>query len=297
MSAPETTFSEPSNEPVQDSGQQSVTEPLQPTPQTNSWRTALPDDIRDHPDIARHEDIASLVKEHVNAQSLIGRKGVILPKEGDAADQARFFNELGRPESADAYDLGEFAPPEGLGWDNELQSGMLSAFHDAGLSNAQVQKAMNSYAELSANAVSQMQEQVEASRNNNEAALRREYGHAYEARLNLASRAVQQFGGDGAADLLQSRLADGSALGDNPAFIRLLVNAAENLGEDVLQSDSTLSGASSHTPASAQQEIAKLYADPEFMAGYQDNHHPSHKEAVAQIQRLYSLASPAGGNR
>jgi len=263
-------------------------------PDGGSWRTALPDEFRDHPDITRHKDVSSLAKEYVNAQALIGRKGVILPKEGDPNDQARFFKELGRPETPDAYNLGEFAPPEGLAWDAELQKGMLSAFHEAGLSDAQVQKALSAYANLSASTVGAMHEQVEASRRNNEAGLRREFGHAYEARMNLASRAVRQFAGDGADELLQSRLADGSALGDNPGFIRLLMKAAETLGEDAFQSDATLSGASNHTPASAQQEIAKLYADPEFMAGYQDSHHPAHKEAISRIQRLYSLASPVG---
>jgi hypothetical protein len=266
-------------------------------PTQESWRTALPDEFRNHPDITRHNDVASMAKEYVNAQGLIGRKGVILPKEGDANDQARFYKELGRPETAEAYNLGEFVPPEGLAWDGELQKGMLSAFHEAGLSDSQVQKALSAYANLSASTVEAMHEQVEASRRNNEAGLRREFGHAYEARMNLASRALREFAGDGADDLLQSRLADGSALGDNPAFIRMLAKAAETVGEDAFQSDATMSGASNHTPASAQQEIAKLYADHEFMAGYQDNHHPAHKEAVSRIQRLYSLSSPAGNNR
>ena len=84
----------------------------EPAPQPTSWRDGLSDDLRNHPGLQKYEDVGALAKGFLSQSELVGRKGVILPKEGDAEDRQRFYSELGRPESVEGYDLGDFAPPE-----------------------------------------------------------------------------------------------------------------------------------------------------------------------------------------
>ena len=129
------------------------------------------------------------------------------------------------------------------------------------------------------------------------AALKQEWGAATEAKLNLAQRAISQFGGEGADDLLQTRLSDGSALGDNAAFIRMMAKSAEVLGEDAMEGDSTLRAASSQTPGAAQSELTNLYADTEFMGIYNDHSHPAHQEYHKRMDRLYELSAAGKGAR
>ena len=52
---------------------------------------------------------------------MLGKKGLILPDESNPQDVARFLKEIGRPETVEGYERGEFQPPEGLPWDPEAE--------------------------------------------------------------------------------------------------------------------------------------------------------------------------------
>ena len=64
---------------------------------------ALPDDLKSHPSLSAYRkgesfDLPGLVKEHVNLQSLIGKKGIVPPGEKDGPEAwDRYYNQLGRP--------------------------------------------------------------------------------------------------------------------------------------------------------------------------------------------------------
>jgi len=47
------------------------------------------------------------------------------------------------------------------------------------------------------------------------------------------------------------------------------------------------------SPSEAKQEIAQKKQDPNFMKAYQERDHVGHKEAVADMQKLFASAYPA----
>ena len=78
-----------------------------------------------------------MVKEHVNLQSLIGKKGVIPPGEKDGAEAwERYYNQLGRPPRPELY---QFAKPQGFaGYSDEFAGAYRTAAHQHEIGRAHV---------------------------------------------------------------------------------------------------------------------------------------------------------------
>jgi len=114
----------------------------------------------------------------------------------------------------------------------------------------------------------------------------KEFGKAFDEKVELAKRAAQEFGGKPFLDWLEK-----SGQGDNSALVRMLANAGEQMSE----SGATLGeGAQGFalTPNSAKQEIGRLTGDPVFMNQYHDSEEPGHAQAVEKMQGLYQFAYP-----
>lgn len=272
----------------------------------SSWRDALPDDLREHAALAAHGDIASLAKEHVNLQSLIGRKGVLPPdpKGGEAeltrfrADLAKVAPDLAPPESADKYDLGDFKPPEGSAWSEDAQKMVLGDLHKLGLTSAQARGVMDSYVEkVVGPAMQAAQEGLEQA----QAALKSDWGGQFDSKINGANMALAAAGGEQLQDLQQLRLADGSFLGDNPAMVRLFARLHEEFGvgaEDNGGLPGRQRGDPMSTPEAAKAEISRIRSEAAENKDhpYSNSRHPEHKAMLDRVARLYSVAYPDKGN-
>ena len=71
-----------------------------------SFRDSLPEDLRDHASLKDFNDVGSLAKSFVHAQSMIGSDKINLPTDKSTPEQwSQFYKELGRPDSVDGYDV------------------------------------------------------------------------------------------------------------------------------------------------------------------------------------------------
>jgi hypothetical protein len=52
---------------------------------SEGWREHLPEDIRAEPSLANVRDLPGLAKSYVNAQRMIGRDKIVLPKDDSPA--------------------------------------------------------------------------------------------------------------------------------------------------------------------------------------------------------------------
>lgn len=265
-------------------------EPQPNLPGTATWLESLPADLRGDPSLRTVPDVPTLAKNYIEAQSQIGRKGVILPKDGDAADRKRFHREMGVPDTSDGYDFSNFTAPENLPIDETMIDRMKPVFHEIGVTPDQALGLANAFLTMQGEdygkAVEQIEQNTEAARQS----LRNEYGASYEASMDLAKRAFAALAGDSANEVASLQMIDGTKLGDNAAFFRIFAKAGKSLSEHELMGQGTPTV--QMTPEAAEAERSKLRADPEFQKAWLAPDHPDHKQAVARMARLTGYATP-----
>lgn len=273
--------------------------PVGGTPEPSAWRTmaeSLPESIQANPEFQKHGNLESLAQEYVNIIPTIGRKGVILPVEGDQADSDRFWGELGRPQSPADYDIQAFQVPEGLPWDEGQAMEMIALCHKANVTNKQMQVLLPGYASIQNSMFQAIGVDSEQHRAQIEQNMQTELGATYKSQINLASRTMQHLFGEDADGLLTARLADGTMVGNHPVFIRGIIKAAMAVGEDSLPTDAAAStgGAGAMTPEAAKQEIDRLMSDTNFSEAYLTSGHIDHAAAQARMDELYAYRGAHG---
>ena len=276
QAAPETTGSVPTDAP--------------PPEAANDWRDAIDEDIRHDPSLQSIKDVGNLAKSYVHAQRMVGRDKISLPgASGTAEEWAEFDARAGRPSEAANYDLQANIPP---GMESENDAGVLDGFNDAahaaGLRNNQAQAILDYYYAMSGNMSEARGQMLEQLRTDSENELRREYGKAYDERMGFAKDALAQFGSD---ELAEMELADGSKIGNNPHFARLLANVGtfirEKIGEDSLEGDKKLQNMM--TPQEAHDQRLEIMRPD---GPYWDKNHPQHRDFVERALALAELEFP-----
>ncbi len=253
-----------------------------------TWRDGLDAGIKDHPALTRLADVPALAQSFLETKELVGKKGIIVPNESDPADVARFRKEIGVPETAEGYELGDFTPPEGLPWSEDLQKGMLGKLHAIGIPNGQIRQILDGYAEETNTQYTGIQKTAAAGHEAGQAALREEFGADYDASRALAERSFKAAAGEDFEELSHIMLPNGTALGDNPAFVRTFNNVGKQYQEAGLHGEKVGGGGFTMTPEAAKTEIAKL----ESHKALHDADHPEHAVVQKQITDLYAFAYP-----
>ena len=249
------------------------------------WKAALPDDLREHPSIAGMQDVASLAKSMVHAQSMVGADKIAVPgKWADEDDWSQVYDKLGRPASAEEYGL-QFDVPDGEA-DPALTGWFAETAHKIGLNTKQAQQLADSYIELTGG-MGQQEVDLEAAKAQATAELRQEYGAAFDDRLGKGNNFLGEFGADG---LMELRLNDGTPLMNHPSFIRTVVNAAQYIHESVSE-DKLIGDKDSNvvTPGEAQKQLEEVMRPD---SPYWDARHPQHDVYVQRALSIQEMIHP-----
>ena len=253
------------------------------------WReTYLDTETQALPGLADIPDVATLTKNFLEAKSMVGRKGIILPKDGDAGDIARFRLEIGVPETAEGYNLGDFAPPEGVPWSETFQASMVSKLHEIGIPQSQIRELFDGYAEVTGSEYGTMVAAQEQGHEEGVKALRTELGAAYDSSIALSQRAFKAAAGENFDAVSNLTLADGTKLGDNTAFVKTFINIGNQYQEAGLAGEKVGGGGFALTPAAAEQELRTIEANPNL---WKDGH-PEQKQLQARKNELAEMAFP-----
>jgi len=251
------------------------------------WRSGLPEDIRNDPSLADIQDVGAMAKSYINGQKLIGKNRISLPGEGATEEEiSAFHSQLGRPEKSNLYDFGDRPVlPDGLEYDEGFETAYKDLAFKAGLNSQQAKAIFDGYHEYINNKASVEGEGTAAQSAEWVESLKKEFGKAYNERVELASRAVDTYG-DG--DLKQ--WLDQTGMGNNPMMVKLFAKIGEGIAEG--KADSAQQRGFIMTPDQAKQEIARYNRDQTFMAAYQSGDNPGHGEAVNKMNSLFKLAYP-----
>lgn len=178
-------------------------------------------------------------------------------KNASEEDVARFRKAIGVPESPDEY---EAPVPDGYEM-TEVDESMLDTFrgiaHEAGVPKKAADAFFGKALELNAEAARQVAKLTTEAQEKAVADLKKEWGSDYDAKVNLALRAVDSFGGGKLRDMFENvRVEGGGRLGDVPELIRAFANIGARSGED-----GVLSPANSDEMRTIDDEINAILED------------------------------------
>jgi len=255
----------------------------QPVPTVaKSWKEAIPEDLRNDPNISKFTELEALAKSYINATRMIGQDKVAVPNNNSTDDQwNEVYNKLGRPESPDKYKLeikSDVVP---------LDDGAIKSFaenaHKLGLNNKQAQGILEFYKESMEGSVQQSRVDTETAQANAEAQLRKEWGRAFDDNIKRAGAVAKA---NMNPQILDMELKDGTRLGDHPEVIKGFANIANLLSEDKLvgtESENVSQG------VDYQSEISKIVND--RSGPYWNKSHPDHDKVVQQVFTLRTMMS------
>lgn len=249
-----------------------------------SWYSTLDENLAKEPSVAKFKDkgVGDIVKSYVEAQKLIGKKGIIPPNEKDEADVNRFYKELGRPDSPDQY-KGDVTIPDDM--KQYINGDNVKAFqqmaHKYGLNQKQYESLLKEWTGKQVADIKGLQTRMEAERVQLENGLRTDWGAAYDAKVKLAKDAMAQIGGMD-AEVVEK-------LSKNPEQVRVWANVGEKISNDSLARGK---GHMPMTPAQAQEEINNILRDEDKVL-----YNQGHREHAARLDRLQQLYRIRGNTR
>jgi len=263
-----------------------------PAAKPDSWMESLSDELRNEAPIQRFsgKPLDELAKSFIHAQSKMGQKGILKPREDSSKDEwDEYYTQLGRPKSAGEYELPKEGLPEGSQFDPDGIKPFMEKAHELGISKQQFAGLARKAAEVAAETQNANAEKVHKQRLEARQTLQREWGMSYEENIQAALNAVKQFGGDELVRDMTQADEGKLGLGDNPKVVAMLAKIGKLVAVDEILG----SGSSRNfklSPQEAKGEIAAMNADKQFMEVYQDARHPGHAGAVAKMQELYEAA-------
>jgi len=232
------------------------------------WWAKLPAELQTTK-IKSFKTVDELAKSHANLETLVGRKGVIVPgKDATAEEQARFKAAIGVPEAPEKY---SWKAPDG--WsetDKKIEAAARADFHKIGLTDQQYSAVMSRYAEAQQQLATQKQAQDKQELRQTFTALKKEWGEEFEGNIRLAEQTAEALG-------LTETIRE-LGLTNKAAAIKAFVKLGQAVQPDTLPGAGGQSGA-----LGLEQQIAAVRKSKEMM----DANHPGHAEAVQRLEALY----------
>jgi len=250
-----------------------------PQEQQVDFQSLIPEDYKEEKSLQNFSNMDDFVKSYLHSQKLVGADKIPVPnKMATDEDWKAVYDRLGRPETPDGY---KYDLPK----ETKLEESTLKAFseeaHKLGLLPKQAEGIINYYNSIAEQSDQNALVNEEAAKAEAEVELRKEYGPAYDLKIAQARNlATNTFGPD---FLRNTKLADGSVLGNHPQVVRAFADLASKMSEDgIVQGEAT----SAMTVKEIDGEIESLTQPG---SAYWDKTHINHRKAVGEVQRLYEL--------
>jgi hypothetical protein len=272
-------------QPAQPAAIETTTQPAdqsQPVTQEEpkvDFKSLIPNEYKEDKALANFEDMNQFVKSYLHAQKMVGLDKIPVPnKYATDEDWKEVYKRLGAPEKPDQY---KYKFDKG----QEVDENTLKSFNEVaqrnGLLPKQAENLVKFYNELNQQALSKEASQIDATRLESEAVLKRDFGSEYNKRLDQAKRlAVNTLGSE---FLNNTILKNGSKLGDNVALIKAFSSLADKLSEDEIVKGE---GSDYMSAKELQRQLDELQ---QKGSPYWDKMHPNHKRNVDEVFKLREM--------
>lgn len=186
-----------------------------------------------------------------------------LPENPTDEQLAAYRKSRGVPEKPEDY---EFEVPEG----KELSDGeydilmdFAKAMHAKNMPAAAVKDISSWFLEYEDIVAQKNADNAHQARMETEEKLRAAWGADYRPNINLMSNVLQEHLGAGASDFLSRQFVDGSRLGDNEQFIRLMADLARKVGGSTAELYTTDVHTTGQSLEARKGELMKMMNDPD----------------------------------
>lgn len=248
------------------------------SPSIPEWLKDVDPEIANDPSLKVFTNHKDLVKSYVHAQKMLGKDKVVLPgKNSTEQDWKQFYNKIGLPESMDAYEIKK-------GEKYTVHDDALNEFKKLAYENnilpGQAQKVMDWLNERAGQSSQVAQQQSETQLVEGWQNLKKEWGAGFEKQMAFGKQAVAEF-----ADEDTYKYLDQKGYLDDPIFAKMMAKIGSNLTEDVFNED--VRETHGMTPQEAKSKYNEIVGDANHP--YRNSSHPNHKQAVADVQKLFEM--------
>ena len=199
-----------------------------------AWMSSLPDAMKQNEGFKQFGEATEAYTKLDELLKADG-EGFKIPGE-DATDEEKgaFAQKMGRPETADGYELGKPEGwPAGVAYDENLEAAYRETAFGMGLSGDKAKGLYDWYNKMSleSHAAQAETEKVATEKAVNE--LEDVWkGDDFKVNTELAHRAFKQYAGEEATAFLEETVVNGTALGNHPTFLKLFAEIGKTIGDD-----------------------------------------------------------------
>jgi len=205
------------------------------------WRAALPTDLQNNETLSSFKEVKDLGAAHLDlttkygeatkkASELEGRLKDALFIPGDKAtdqERAAFYGKLGRPETADKYDLKRPTLPEGMTYDEAGEKWFRETAHKLNLSAAQAAALYDEYNGRMGGVIKDIEAKRTKAAQDGLETLKKQWGGQFDTNMELVKRATAAF-----LDDESKKFMDESGLGNHPVLVNLFAKLGKAMAED-----------------------------------------------------------------
>lgn len=241
------------------------------------------DSLKTDASLQSFKSVDDLAKSYVQTKALVGKKGVILPG-ADAKDEewGPVYNQLGRPEKADAYKLPNLELPKGQNIRPEVLKEFNEMAHQIGMTQKQYEKAIAWRVGQEMGEFQNMSKAQQEAAAAAETELRSTWKDKYDTNNAAVEKLIKTFGKDKADELLKQYGGDAKL----KAFLGELL---PHFSEAALDQVGYKPG-ENMTPDQAKVKIHEIRSDAKHP--FNVANHPQHAQALEEVDKLYALAHP-----
>lgn len=246
------------------------------------WYGEVAPEVKTWADGKAYKDAAAALSAHMSLEKLIGVPAdqiLRLPKADDAAGWDGVWNKLGRPESADKYEL-----PVPDGDDGSFAKQVAPLLYANGVPKAMAQKLAAGMNEMAAAMLKTQREEAQAKSTTELAGLKTEWGNDFAKRTEFGRRALREMGAS--AGLNDQDLGALEASIGTAKMLKLFAGLGEATATAKFSGPDT-AGAFQMTRSQAQAKIVQLRQDQDWVKSYASGD----RNKIDEFTRLNEIAN------